>query len=829
MRQLIVGHNSLQGAVPRVVERWMCAVELRMDDNALSGSLPVAVGFMARMHTFDLSANRFSGSVSEVMASHTRLWHLTACMNTFRGSVPDAFANLKSLERLRLDWNALSGTIPAAICEILWLTVLTLDANSFSGSIPVGISMWKMTLTSRRTFSAGHNQLSGSIDAALIHHLPTTFIVNHNHLTGTFPPPTVSSHMLSLSRNMFEGPIPESGVQTLKFLDVSGEAGKTGGLRGPLPHGLRRANHLCNLGMAHQDLQGLIPSLPATLSMLALHNNGFQIFGGANFRRDGVVLLFNNLLSCHLPRCAAQSVNLSISLLGNRVQRPKGSFPAWVLPMERDGLLLTTGNEGLLFTLQVIGASSCLALVIALKLGHSMLARILARWQCWTGSHAHLARASSRLLSCIGRACLLQVVCFTRLLLWELYKCPPGLALASACLRGSSLTSVLVLASWCHLTFISPSVRCFMSLRGRPEVVAQSIIRRSLLWLMWLSLTLVFSTLSILSQVGKSVPGLVRDDRSWVALITVSVGAIQGVLSGFVMPYLAQRLSSKKYALTTIANLLMNFLFPAVVVFYLDTGCLGRWVLLWAECRKGSDQQFNRVVWCDPNEATCLLGPRNLKSFINVEVLKVNDICNLLHARRPTSPSRCMELTLLRLQDFWLKKLVVGGLLLPMIRIARGKWYKNLAQGTSKLVILLAFAIAASGHLPLMMHLLLLVMSVETLVTAASLHLKSGSKSLQEQNDIGCTTQGLLTTQVLSAVVQLAFSSGDLVASALLLITLTLYLAVITTKFRPPPCIRVKSLYPLSSAALYYVSDPAVKPIRFCMESYDVQKGSALG
>ena len=175
--------------------------------------------------------------------------------------------------------------------------------------------------------------------------------------------------------------------------------------------------------------------------------------------------------------------------------------------------------------------------------------------------------------------------------------------------------------------------------------------------------------------------------------------------------------------------------------------------------------QFDRLVWCDPKEATCLPGTRSTQSFINVEVLKVSDICNPLHARRPTSLSRCMELTLLRLQDFWLKKLVVGGLLLPAIRIARGKWYNDLAQGTSKLVILLAYAIAASGHLPLMMPLLLLVMSVETLVTAASLHLNS----LQDQNDTGCATQGLLTTQVLLAAVQLAFASGDLVASALLL------------------------------------------------------------
>ena len=782
MGELRVGHNSLQGAVPRVVERWMYVRELDLGDNALSGSLPVAVCCLTRMRFFYLSENRLSGSVSESMASLGVLRRLVASMNSFYGSIPDAVANMKSLIKLRLEWNALSGTIPVAISSLESMKWLALDANAFSGSIPVGISM-RSTSSDSRTFSASRNQLAGSIGAALIDNLPEHFIVNQNRLTGTFTRPRGGCQMLSLACNMLEGPIPELPLWRFSptFLDMSGEASKKGGLRGPLPHCLRRAKVLSRLGMAHQDLEGFIPPLSATLAMLALHNNGFKTFGGANFKRDGVVLLFNNLLSCHLPRCARQSVNLSMSLLGNRLQRPDGSFPAWVLPMERDRLFLTTGKEGLLFTFQVIGASSCLALVVVSKLGHSMLAGIMTGWHCQTGSHEQLALASSRLLSCIGHACLLRVVSFMHLLLWELYKCPPGLALASACLRGSGLTSVLVLASWYHLTFISPSVRCLASLRGTQEVVAQSIIRRSLFWLVWLFLTLVFSSLSILSQVGKSVPGLVHNESSWVALITVSVGAIQGVFSAFVIPHLAQKLSSKKHALITTANLLMNFLFPAGVIFYLDTGCLGRWVTLWAQCGKGSAAQFDRLVWCNPQRG-CSAGTGNTESFIGVEVLKVSDICNPLHARRPTSLSRCMELTLLRLQDFWLKKLVVGGLLLPACRIATDKWYANLAEGTSKLVILLAYAIAASGHLPLMMPLLLLLMSVETLMTASSLHLQS----LRGEHGIGFATQGLLMTQVLSAAMQLAFASGDLVLSALVLIAFTLYIAVITTKFRTP-------------------------------------------
>ena len=96
---------------------------------------------------------------------------------------------------------------------------------------------------------------------------------------------------------------------------------------------------------------------------------------------------------------------------------------------------------------------------------------------------------------------------------------------------------------------------------------------------------MVLSLLSVLDQVGKSVPGLLASKNIWASGITLGIGAIQALLSNFVVPAVAQKLVAQQHSLTAIANLLMSVLYPTAVILYLDTGCLGNWVALWSPCR----------------------------------------------------------------------------------------------------------------------------------------------------------------------------------------------------------------------------------------------------
>ena len=82
-----------------------------------------------------------------------------------------------------------------------------------------------------------------------------------------------------------------------------------------------------------------------------------------------------------------------------------------------------------------------------------------------------------------------------------------------------------------------------------------------------------------------------------------------------------------------------------------------------------------------------------------------HEVCSPSFARGQTSKSHCMELMLLRLQSIWLSKLITSGLLIPAGRIIGEYGYRESAEVIGKITILYAYAIIASGHLPVVFSL----------------------------------------------------------------------------------------------------------------------------
>ena len=152
-------------------------------------------------------------------------------------------------------------------------------------------------------------------------------------------------------------------------LDLSGRKQQLGGLRGPLPPRLGRHDRFRCLAAHHQMLEGVIPRLSSTLHVLALHSNSLKVFlhvGLNNTPGKAHVMVFNNLLSCHLPRCNQVSApGSSLAAIGNQLQRsPKETLPSWVSPMERNDIFWSSGREGLFLLLQVTCGSLLLACVL---------------------------------------------------------------------------------------------------------------------------------------------------------------------------------------------------------------------------------------------------------------------------------------------------------------------------------------------------------------------------------------------------------------------------------------------------------------------------------
>ena len=189
------------------------------------------------------------------------------------------------------------------------------------------------------------------------------------------------------------------------------------------------------------------------------------------------------------------------------------------------------------------------------------------------------------------------------LLSWDLFQCPRTLALVSVCMRESTPIHILASCLGCHLCFHSKAAEELAMLGRRVQIGGKNLSRRAFVWCLWLVITLLSSALPTLNMVGKSVPGLLPKNKLWSFALGACVGVAQCVISSLIMPRLAERLTSKKEALTTFSSLLMSCVLPVGAIVYLDSACLGKWLELWAPCRSSADyfslnvSPSNRLDW----------------------------------------------------------------------------------------------------------------------------------------------------------------------------------------------------------------------------------------
>ena len=129
----------------------------------------------------------------------------------------------------------------------------------------------------------------------------------------------------------------------------------------------------------------------------------------------------------------------------------------------------------------------------------------------------------------------------------------------------------------------------------------------------------------------------------------------------------------QKHAFTTVSSLIMNCVIPVVVIIYLHTGCLGRWVSWWKTCQINSHLFQSRVIHNDVEsmlpELDTLPGDFNL----DITVLRPSDICDPHVSWSFSSMSRCIHITLLRLQEIWLSKFITTGMAMPGMALVAGR------------------------------------------------------------------------------------------------------------------------------------------------------------
>ena len=374
------------------------------------------------------------------------------------------------------------------------------------------------------------------------------------------------------------------------------------------------------------------------------------------------------------------------------------------------------------FALKICGAVGTIVLVVASKLGSARLLTATASWQIGPSTHLWVVEASSHLGSCILKDFLFAMFLLMFLLLWDLLEaCPQTLALASACSRNSTLIRSLVFLRWCKLSFHSVAMEHLTMEGGNQQTMnrwtAKMLRRKLLSWMLWSILSLVLSTLPILYQTSRSIPGFLPAARPIMSLaLKACIGAIQGLVGSLIVPYLANKITQQKHMFTTLSNLLMNFLIPAVVIMCLDTGCLGRWVSLWNPCQRSNSQMFQRRLICTTErDRDCDVG---LPRFLDIDIIiqSSSDICDPHFSWSSASISSCIHTVLFRLQEIWLTKFLMTGLAMQGMALLRDGLPTESGEVVGNFGILIAYAMLSSGHLPLMNFVLLLTFFSQGLV-----------------------------------------------------------------------------------------------------------------
>ena len=377
--------------------------------------------------------------------------------------------------------------------------------------------------------------------------------------------------------------------------------------------------------------------------------------------------------------------------------------------------------DGMSLMQKISGAFGLFLVVVASKVGSARLLRAMSAWMIGPTAHLWVVKASSHLHTRMAMESLLAAVFILFLLSWDLYACPQTLASVSACLRSSALIRTLVFLSWRKLCFHSLAVEHLMmeaEKQKKKNLTAKLLRRRLLLWLLWGILTLVLSTLAIAYQVAKSIPGSLQAGKLMSLALQACIGATQGFVGNFIVPYLASKVTGQKHAFTAVSSLLMSCVLPAVVIIYLDTGCFGRWVSWWKSCRSNS-QFLRRSLSCNPqNSQGCRYFDLGESASMNIDirVLRPSDICNPHFSWSFASISSCVHISLLRLQEIWLTKFITTGLVMPGVALMRGKLPTESGAVVGTLGIYVAFGLVSSGHLPLMNFILYLAFLGEGLV-----------------------------------------------------------------------------------------------------------------
>ena len=767
--------NQLEGSVP-VLPSTLTVAQLQT--NKLHGHLPETLSYIRNFVDFSFANNSLAGSVPEwpaggsfkllfginylagslpagLLAGNSNIKKLALYSNLLRGGLPSAIQSMKRLETLYLNSNRFTGSLPVAP-ELL--TCLMLSYNELSGTLPEGLGV----LLSMKVVDLSVNILKGRIPDSIGFMVVLRYVFIHkNRLAGALPSnlawlPFLT--VLKLDANDFIGALPDavclsrqlglleagdnalegtmlgcfSDITSLSYLQLSGD-GHRQALRGSLPSGIARATGLVAFVAPANRLEGFIPALSPSLKVFDLHRNALELLLGSRLsvKSEMYILLHRNRLSCKLPADNATRAAMVLVALGNHLTRlEEKDYPAWVLPIERDGLFWYDSNDGCWLAAKILIGCGALVSALLRRIEYQCLPGLCLRWQSSSEMHGVCARLAAGVFSFMASQVLRSSVLVSMVLTCTYYVCPHILALMSACLLRSLSVQILVIVLWGYfcmevqrpfwISDVAGNCKAWTGQESR-VALALALARVWALWLFWIIGVIVLSVFVIMNMAAKCIPSFLNLSGNSTYFLEVSMGLLPAIMNGALVPWLAKLISqqswneARKPSLICVASALSTFLIPSLVGLYLDGKCMDRWTLWWRACDNA--HSFDVKV---PLRGTA------------TQVLHHRDICN---PGTDLSISACVRSIALKLQEFLLNKLVATAFALPACRLRMYRDYTDTDQIVVKLAVCLELGMLLGPCLPLMLPLLCLWVLSEGLLAAVAWN-KQRMKAGSQQGDV---------------------------------------------------------------------------------------------
>lgn len=653
-----ISHNNLHGSLP---DEWAGLYQLHvflarsnnlasslpagglyprlrnldLSCNELSGPVPNSIGGYVSLQSLNLSYNRLSGRIDShpmMFALAQNLLDLDLCNNTLEGSIRPGFKNFKKLRVLRLGSNYFEGQLPELPGG---LRVVDLSSNHFSGPIPD----WIGSMSNLHFLALSRNELSGEI--------PHSLGLRDN------------VHTIMLQDNNLVGPIPRQlgNMTYLKILHLGNNR-----LNSSIPWELGNLRDLRALLLGNNRLHGHIPSTIGNLihlKYLSLHGNlltgevpNLTLAAGSTSDPDDFdfVTLYGNRLSGSIPPMVSNASQLKgLIAIGNKF----GDKPSWLPKHMGDEFHFVNSRAN-----KNLAADLCIVFILFIVLCFMVILKdhlpsFFGRMAIdhYYGAAERPEIKSNRVtLFALGQMLLIGLA----LLSVYLYKADffsHGRARSHRSIAYLNLNSELesseinasfsILVKMLWVTHAALVVFLTMHLPESGDAgFAYSRLKRLISWVIWLLVTVSFSSLSVLYALTKSLPSDNVYSQDLSAMLSAGRGELiwKGVYllmpalnAGSVyllLPCLAAYYSEATgitySALCTMGQIVCIWLAPAVTVWYMDENCKQGWRWTWSECR-GSDS-FNLefsfdMDWLGEKEkALCGHLPQ-------VELLQRQDIC----------------------------------------------------------------------------------------------------------------------------------------------------------------------------------------------------------